>query len=187
MAKLCNALAWYRTAKLRKSKASPSSGKAEFWAAKDLHRVAMVQQSGGMASHPIVTLPRQSFPLRRRGGYQPPACFLLRGKWPQADSGSTRIGIAQAAWRWCSKAPQTAAAARQSSPKRTCASDWHRRVKHWQSHAKELQCIEKLRRGIERPGFGFAAERTGIASHGSVQYRSCPVSHSVGIVSRSDA
>lgn len=73
------------------------------------------------------------------------------------------IGIAQAAWQWCSKAPQTAAAARQSSIKRTCASDWHRRAKLRQSHVKEMQSIEKLRMCVERSRFGFAAESTGIA------------------------
>lgn len=214
MAKLWNVLAWYRTAKeaysfgkarqvrawekrsfvlQRICTASQGFSKAAVWRrtpSSHFHVNPYLSAVGAAISRQprrprALGSPRagEIWRLRLRGA----APFPRRGKWPQADRGSPRIGIAQAAWQWCSKAPLTAAAARQSSPKRTCASDSQRRAKLRQSHAKELQCIEKLRRSIERPGFGFAAESTGIALYGSVQHRSRPVSHCFGIVSRAVA
>lgn len=193
MAKLWNALAWYRTAKAEygKTRQVRAREKRSF----GLQRICTASQGFSKAAVWRRTSSPLAPSLRELSGRQ---AAVTEGVAPfPVVSGSLptnrkmthhrRIGIAQAAWRWRSKAPLTAAAARQSSPKRTCASDWLRRAKLRQSHAKESHCNELRRMGLDLRRRGFAAESTGIALCGSVQHRSRPVSHCFGIVSRAVA
>ena len=153
MAKLRNASVWHRTAK-----DTPGFGKARqisAWEKRSFGLQRICTASQGFSKAAV---------WRRTPSPLAPSLRELSRRQAAVTEGVTpRIGIAQAAWQWRSKAPQTAAAARQSSPKRTCASDWLRRAKLRQSHAKEIQSIEKLRMCVERSRFGFAAESTGIA------------------------